>query len=40
LDAGGAGRALDWLLLAPEPQSQADLSEALQASGCAISTAT
>ena len=35
-----AGRALGWLLLAPEPQSQADLCEALQASGGAISTAT
>lgn len=35
-----AGRTLGWLLLAPEPQSQADLREALQASGAAISTAT
>jgi DNA-binding transcriptional regulator GbsR (MarR family) len=35
-----AGRALGWLLLAPEPQCQADLCEALQASGGAISSAT
>ncbi|MGN6753828.1 MAG: GbsR/MarR family transcriptional regulator [Intrasporangium sp.] len=35
-----AGRALGWLLLAPEPQSQADLCEALQASGGAVSAAT
>ncbi|GHH69527.1 hypothetical protein GCM10017673_20110 [Streptosporangium violaceochromogenes] len=35
-----AGRALGWLLLAPEPQSQADLREALQASAAAISTAS
>jgi DNA-binding transcriptional regulator GbsR (MarR family) len=35
-----AGRALGWLLVAPEPQSQADLCEVLQASGGAISAAT
>jgi hypothetical protein len=35
-----AGRALGWLLIAPEPQSQADLCEVLQASGGAISAAT
>jgi DNA-binding transcriptional regulator GbsR (MarR family) len=35
-----AGRALGWLLVAPEPQCQADLCEVLQASGGAISTAT